>query len=117
LEECWRAGSKVEEPTCVCDNFKITQDFGIQEGIIIYPRTTTGLYKIVAINDISPWGKDYIVCSDTTLISQIKFKQIKDSAIIKFTGGTIIDSPCVSFLNGGTVDPFPIIRVKTIDLK
>jgi hypothetical protein len=107
----------IETETCICNNSSILKEFGIQEAIIIFPRTATMLYQIHTVNDIFPDGKFFNVCTDSDLRDKIKSLNLKDSSMIKFTGGIIGDNNCNFESNGATVSPFPIITVKSIELK
>jgi hypothetical protein len=110
--------SVVEDPLCECAKFKITQDFGLQEGYIsIRKANNLTAYWITSKKSIYPWGDYFLACNDTIFENLIKIKQIKDSSMILFTGGIIADLPCDVAPSKGMGHPYPSIRVTSISLK
>jgi hypothetical protein len=125
---CFACKPEKQESECVCADLEFynPSDFGVQEGVIIFPTSTSkGIYKIKTNNNFTTYGTLHGICTDSVFIKQIENKQIKDSSQVILTGVTTYFrgycdmSSQSTVIRVGEVDfpgP-PIIRVKTIDKK
>jgi hypothetical protein len=117
-------------PDCVCadlEKISVTKNYGTQEGTIIFsgiaPPNLT--YIILPKVDFVGAGKiRYSLCTDSALIKQIQSKQIKDSTLVIMTDVEAYpDGTCHIYSKRTPVfgpwgdEPYPRIRVKTIDKK
>ena len=102
-------------PNCTCDDYNITDYFSDEEGKIIFPISGWKTYQIVAKKPIAGVRPDFVVCSDSTFLSQITIKQIKDGSVIKFSGGILGGMAKRDCTGIAAEAPSAVIRVKTID--
>jgi hypothetical protein len=117
---------EVPVPECECANLSTSLQYGTQEGTIIFPRISHPLvsYIILPQNDFVGLGRiRYQLCTDSALYKQIQTKQIKDSSTVIMTevGGFPIGFCNILYqltnINEQADEPYPRIRVKTIDKK
>jgi hypothetical protein len=124
-------GCKQQEaavPDCVCadlEKLSITKNHGTQEGMIIFSGTapTNLTYIILPKVDFIGAGRiRYSLCTDSVLVKQIINKQIEDSTRVIMTdvesypnGICHIYSKRVPIFGPWGDEPYPRIRVKTID--
>ncbi len=125
---CFACKPEQQESRCVCADLEFynPSDFGVQEGLIIFPTPISkGIYRIKTNNNFTTYGTLHGICTDSVFIKQIVNKQIKDSSQVILTGvTTYFRGYCdmsyqSTVIRAGEVDfpgP-PIIRVKTIDKK
>jgi hypothetical protein len=120
-------------PDCVCSNLDSytgmpPEYYGTQEGVIIFPKYPNLNYFVWAKKDFTRYanGKQYHqLCTDSSLIKQIRDKQIKDSSEIIMTGvSAFITGICNvnyqrTWINVGDGVEFaaPNLRIKSIDKK
>jgi hypothetical protein len=113
-------------PDCACTDIEIIIDYGPQEGQIIFPTNRFKSYSIKPKKFfIGGVSTQYIICTDSTFVKQIKEKQIKDSSQVIMTGiGGGNSGYCNIFLQRTPIYPDPllneapaVIRIVTIDKK
>lgn len=103
-------------PPCVCNKLLSGNSFpDIQDGFIYFPKGIP-LYRVEILKEIKPYGKNFLICTDSTFIQLVQLKGLKDSALIRFTADFLIDAPCGIVKEPNPVaEPFPVIRITKIE--